>query len=470
VIQSLFSLYNPWWTNPDWGIEGVPREIFQRLYISIREKPYITVLKGTRQSGKTFLIKYSIATLLQEGIRPQNIFYFLLDDPELAHYIEDNPNEFGNFLLNESKTRGKLFVFFDEFQKVAHVTDLIKLFYESTPKIKFVLTGSSSLLVANKVSESLLGRTETFILTPFSFKEFLSKFLPESPFSFPSDELTTCLSQFLLDPANRFEELKAFYQQYKFVFDSFASDYLPRYLLTGGYPQAVLASTVEEAFLRLKEIKQTFIEKDIIRLLRVERLKEFDKLLRVLALQTGSLLNYNDLQNIVGVNYQTLMSFFNILKATYLWSTLPVFTASKITSIKKRPKSYFNDVGLRNFLASVFNKTQLMKEKGPVAENFAFTQLVKFNLIHLNDMGHLYFWRSPDGNEVDFILEYGDALIPLEVKYQELGRLKITRGLQTFLKREGFHHAVLLTEGNMGVQKLGDISYYMIPMVLLSGI
>lgn len=470
MIQSLFSLYNPWWANPHWRNEGIPRDVFQQFHASIKEKAYITVLKGTRQSGKTFLLKQSISTLLQEGIKPQNILYFLLDDPELTHYIENNPNEFGNFLKNEAQIRGKLFVFFDEFQKVTHITNLIKLFYEFTPDIKFILTGSSSLKIANKISESLLGRTETYILSPFSFKEFLSKALPEAPFSFPLNGCTAHISEFLLEPKSHFEALREFYLQFHFAFDAFANDYLPRYLLTGGYPQAVLASSVEEAFLRLKEIKQTFIEKDIVSLLRVEKLKEFDKLLRVLALQTGSLLNYHDLQTAVGINYQTLMSFFNILEATYLWSTLPVFTTNRITSIKKRPKSYFSDVGLRNFLASTFNNTQLMKEKGCVAENFVFSQLVKFNLRDLRGMGHLYFWRSPDGNEVDFIFEYGKTLIPCEVKYQKTHQVKITRGLQAFLKREGFDCAVILTEHNLESRKQDGIDYYLIPLAMLAGI
>jgi len=470
VIQSLLSLYNPWWSNKNWKINGISREIFDRFFISIKEKPYITVLKGTRQCGKTFLLKQCVSTLLKREVDPQNIFYFLLDDLELSRYIEENPNEFVNYLRNEARVKGKLYIFLDEFQKVSNITNVIKLFYEFSSDLKFILTGSSSLQIADQISESLLGRTETFILTPFSFKEFLSSALTDAPFSFPYDESTERITKFLLNAKNNFENLKKFYSNHHFIFDSIINNYLPCYLLTGGYPQAVLSNSSTDAFLRLKEIKQTFVEKDIVNLLRIEKLKEFDKLLRVLSLQTGILLNYHDLQTAVGINYQTLMIFFNILEATYLWSTLPVYTSNKITSIKKRPKSFFSDVGLRNFLASTFDQTQLEKEKGAVAENYVFCQLTNYNLRFLNGMGQLYFWRSPDGNEVDFLLEYGKIQIPIEVKYQQSQQIKITRGLQTFLKRQNYKYAIVFTHNILELKKINDIQYYMIPLALLSGI
>lgn len=470
MFQSLLSLYNPWWSNPEWRNEGVTREIFKSLYASIANKPYITVLKGTRQGGKTFLIKQCITSLIQSGTDPRTIYYFLLDDPELARYIEEQPNEFGNFLKNEAENRGKLYIFFDEFQKVPHITNLIKLFYEFEQKVKFILTGSSSLQISDKVSESLLGRTETFILHPFSFKEFLSQFIQNQPFTFPPDECTDQLCKFLLESKSHFNDLNDFYSRFQFAFENFRNPYLSRYLLTGGYPQAAMVSTIEEAFLRIKEIKQTFIEKDIISLLRVEKLREFDKLLSVLALQTGNPLNYHDLQTTVGIHYQNLMSFFNILESTYLWFLLPVFASNKITSIKKRPKAYFIDVGLRNFLASTFDQNQMMKEKGVIAENFVFSQLVKFNVQHLKGLGKLYFWRSPDGNELDFILEHGKNLIPIEVKFQTTGQLKINRGLQIFLKKEGIDFAIVFTDNTFELRKFNGISIYLIPLVMLAGI
>lgn len=468
MFQSLLTLYNPWWTDPNWEQKGVARELYHKLFYSIQNSPYITVLKGCRQSGKTFLIKQCISALLKEGISPQNIFYFLLDDPELASYIETNPNEFGNFLKNELQARGKLFVFFDEFQKVKGITELAKIFYESDSQIKFVLTGSSSLVIADKISESLLGRTETFILYPFSFREFLSVHIADFPFSFPLETCWEPIANFLRNPSDSYELLSQHFSQYHYAYQTFASQYLTRYLLTGGYPQAALASQIEASFLRLKEIKQTFVEKDIVKLLRIEKLKEFDNLLRVLALQSGNLINFNDLQSTVGINYETLKNFLNIVEAAYLWYPVTIFSTNKIASIKKQPKAYFNDVGLRNFLAATFDVTQLEKEKGFIAENFVYNQLTKFNQNQLNGLAQIQFWRSPDGNEVDFIFEYSGKLLPIEVKFQRTEQIKIPRGYQIFIQKLELKQAIIISADSLEVRQVNDCDVFIIPMILFA--
>jgi len=466
VFQSLLSLYNPWWNDSTWQIAGVRRDLFEKLITSIEKSAYITILKGARQSGKTFLIKQCITALLGGQYSARNIFYFLLDDPELAKYIEQNPAEFANFLRNEAQSRGRILVVIDEFQKVASITELVKLFYESASNIKFVLTGSSSLQIADKISESLLGRTETFVLYPFSFKEFLSATAAEWPFSFPLEDSQKLMWNFLDDPEAVFAEVKAHYAQYHFAYRHFAARQLPRYLLTGGYPQSALAANSDEAFLRLKEIKQVFLEKDIVNLLRLEKLKEFDHCMRFLALQSGSLIQYNEVQSAVGVNAPTLKQFLNILEATFLWSPLPVYSTNKISSIKKRPKGYFNDVGSRNFLASTFDRVQLEKEKGAVAENFVYSHLLMSNQYRWRGLANLFFWRSPDGNEIDFLLESKGKLLPIEVKFQRPESLKIQAGLRIFLKKMGLQHAVVVSDETLEKRLMDNEQIIIIPLVL----
>jgi len=465
-FHSLLSLYNPWWSDSAWQVGGVRREIFDALFASIETNNYVTVLKGARQGGKTFVIRQCISVLLQRGCSAQNIFYFLLDDPDLAKYIEQHPDEFANFLRNEAKTRGKLFVFFDEFQKVADITKLVKLFYESSANLKFVLTGSSSLLIADKISESLLGRTETFLLYPFSFKEFVSTTAGSWPFSFPLETCSEPMWNFLKDPAAGFKEVQEHYAQYHFAYHHFAAQLLPRYLLTGGYPQAALATTSQNAFLRLKEIKQAYLEKDLISLLRIEKLKEFDHCIQILALQSGNLIQYTDLQSAVGVNYQTIKQFLNILEATYWWSPLRVYSTNKISSIKKMPKAYFNDLGARNFLASTFDQAQLEKEKGALAENFVYLQLVKFNQYRRQGLENLSFWRSPDGNEIDFIFESAREILPIEVKFQKAQQLKIQPGFQIFLKKMGLQQAVVVSDQLLEMRQMNGSQVFVIPLVL----
>jgi len=201
-------------------------------------------------------------------------------------------------------------------------------------------------------------------------------------------------------------------------------------------------------------------------LLRIEKLKEFDSLLRILAIQSSNLINYSDLQATVGINYPTLKNFLNIVEAAYLWSPIPVFSTNKITSIKKQPKAYFNDVGLRNFLASTFDLNQAEKEKGLIAENFVFNQLSKFNQNQLNGLAQLRFWRSPDGNEIDFIFEYGGKLLPIEVKYQRTKQIKISRGFQIFLQKLGLKQAIIVSDNIIEIRRVNDSDVFIVPLVV----
>lgn len=466
MFQGLLSLYNPWWGNSEWSQAGVVRELFPYFLKSISETRYITVLRGSRQTGKTFLVKQCISELLKRGTSPRNIFYFLLDDQELVNYIENNPVEFSNFLKNEALARKKIFVFFDEFQKAARLTDLIKLFYETELEIKFILTGSSSMMIANKISESMLGRTETFVLYSFSFREYLSAHAENWPFDFSLGDANHVVSKFFKAPEDGFNPLKEYYSQYHAAYQTIAAQHLPRYLLTGGYPQPALLETSEESFLRLKEIKQTFQEKDIINLLRIEKLREFDQCMRTLAAQSGQLLNFNDLQNTLGLNFQMLKNFLNILENSYLWKQLPVFRTNLISALKKRPKSYFMDLGMRNFLASTYTTNELEKEKGIVAENFCHYHLNKFVQYDLKGLGELFFWRNADGNEIDFIVKYGNSILPIEVKYQRTKQIKIPRGFTIFLQKMNLEHGIIISENTFEMRKIKQMKVYIVPAVV----
>jgi hypothetical protein len=200
--------------------------------------------------------------------------------------------------------------------------------------------------------------------------------------------------------------------------------------------------------------------------LRLEKLKEFDHCMQLLALQSGNLIRYNDLQSTVGVNFQVIKQFLNILEATYLWSPLQVFSTNKISSIKKTPKSYFNDLGARNFLASTFDQVQLEKEKGAVAENFVYLQLLKFNQYHLHGLAKPSFWRSPDGNEVDFIFQSARKLLPIEVKFQKSSSLKIQPGFQIFLKKMEIKEAIVVSDQLLEARPINGCQVFFIPLVL----
>lgn len=464
-MLDLMEIYNPWKKNPNWRQEGIKRFIFEKVYQSL-SSPAITVIKGTRQCGKTFLIKQIISQLLAQGVLPDSIDYFLFDDPDLARYVESNLTAFANYLKGEAKNKKVYYVFLDEFQKVKDLTNVIKVFFEGETSIKFIISGSSSLLISEKVSESLYGRTQTFLLYPFSFQEFASAKIRESQFTALTAEIQSKLNLFTEDPAKSFKILKEIYLSYQLVIDKLVSPLFLNYALVGGYPKASLSETEKEAFLYLKEIKQAYLEKDIVNLLKIESLKEFENLISLLSLQAGGLTNYSSLQVKVGIAFQTLKKFLNILESTYLITRLSPYFSSKITSLKKMPKIFFNDVGLRNFFAATFTPKEAEKEIGAIAEGLVYSQLLKELTWKLDGLGKIYFWRSPDGNEIDFILKLGKELIPLEVKFQK--EVKLGRGIKEFLKREELRHIIILTRDYFDQKELDNIIFSYLPLHLFA--
>lgn len=458
-MEKRIEIHNPWKKNPNWRQEGVTRYLFGKLLGSL-DNEYVTILKGPRQSGKTYLARQIISALLTKGVLPTNIFYFLFDDPDLLTYVEEHPSEFLNYIINESEKLGKLYVFLDEFQKVKALTSLVKNLFEARIPVKFVLLGSSSLLISEKVSESLFGRTETFILYPFSFGEWLSY----KNIKIPQSELQTILKDLFFGSLSAFDNLKDFYLQYHFIFTHSVESLLQIYLLIGGYPRAALVEDRESAFLRLKEIKQAYLEKDILSLIKIGKIRDFEKTIIRLALQASNLVNYAGLQRELGIAFQTLKKFTNILEGTYLLNLCSNFTTSKISSLKKMPKVFFYANGLRNLFSSTLDESSASKEKGILAENFTFSQLVKFNAWQLNELGKIQFWRSPSGNEIDFIFSYQKCILPIEVKLSQ----PLSRGTEEFLKRLNLDRIIILTQNKMEIEKKDNRYYIYLPLSLFA--
>jgi predicted AAA+ superfamily ATPase len=454
-MQKQIEIHNPWKKDQSWHQEGIRRFIFKKILESL-ENEYITVIKGPRQSGKTFLIKQLISSLLNKGISPNNIFYFLFDDLDLLNYVEEHPSEFLNYVISESEKSGRLYIILDEFQKVKQLTSLVKNLFEAKLPLKFILLGSSTLLISEKVSESLFGRTQTFILYPFSFGEYI---ICKNE-KIPQEQLQAILKKVIFDNPQSFENLEEFYKEFHFIITQRLNNLLNSFFLIGGYPQASLCKKTEDSFLRLKEIKQAYLEKDIIALLKIEKNRDFEKLVNLLSLITSQLVNYANLQRDLGISFQTLKKFLNILEGTFLLNLCSNFTSSKISSLKKMPKVFFFDNGLRNFFSSTFDEISLEKEKGILSENFVFSQLIKFNAWQLNEFGKVQFWRSPSGNEIDFIFSYRKNIIPIEVKLsQPLGR-----GAEEFLKRLNPDRIFIVTKDRLEIQKKGNVYYMYIPL------
>jgi predicted AAA+ superfamily ATPase len=390
----------------------VVRPVFNSLWDHLFNKE-ITVIHGARQTGKTTLVKQLIEALHQEkNITKEQIYYFNLD--LFADFEEiANQTEFLRFLTRKCEQFSMIYVFIDEAQRLEDTGRFLKGIYDSDLPIKIVITGSSSLLLSRKTSESLMGRKRIFTIHPFSWEEFLGRENPNLLPSMCQTNLTSREKKFLLEK-------------------------LFEYLRWGGYPKVTTTKSMEDKKQNLLELYSSYIDKDVIQYLGVKNPFGFVKLLRLLSDQIGNLVNMTELASTCGMKQETVENYIHYLMETYIVSLVRPYSTNVRSEIVKMPKVFFLDSGYRNYVNQSLHLASIEKEKGKLLENFVYTELQrKFDSVH--------FWRSKDKAEVDFVIPVErNVLVPIEVKAIEFRVPVLSKSLLSFLKTYACPYAYIV--------------------------
>jgi predicted AAA+ superfamily ATPase len=212
------------------------------------------------------------------------------------------------------------------------------------------------------------------------------------------------------------------------------------YLMYGGYPRVILADTYQEKVAVINEIYRSYLEKDIVYLLRVEKSDSFSNLVKVMASQSGKMVNYSELSATLGLSLATVKTYLWYLEKTFIvWKVTPWFTNIR-KEITKAPVYYFHDIGLRNFASGSFGAMS-DSETG-----FAFKTVVHAMLKECFSLADttIHYWRTKDKAEVDFVIRRGDTVIPLEVKCRDMKKTEIRRSLRGFLERYHPEHGCVV--------------------------
>jgi len=149
----------------------------------------------------------------------------------------------------------------------------------------------------------------------------------------------------------------------------------------------------------------------------------------------------------------------SILSETYIIRLLRPFYRNPITELRKTPKVYFYDLGMRNYTINNFNNLEDRNDTGALVENFVLLSLLNFDEIKIN------YWRTIAKAEVDFVIETADGIVPLEVKYKNFKEPKITRSLRSFIKEYKPKKAIVATKDFWGEKKIDSTIVKFIPVV-----
>lgn len=363
------------------------RKIFNRLNEHLK-KEEATLLIGPRQSGKSTLLKQ-----LESKCKSENTptIFINLENKSLLAELDSNPL---NLLAYSSNPQGKTVFFLDEIQYLSDPANFIKLLYdEYRDQIKLVVSGSSAFYLDQKFKDSLVGRKRIFRLNTCDFEE-------------------TLLLQGKEDLLLEYQKIKTL-ANYKSVKSDFLKLEFEKYLIYGGYPAVVIERDETEKKELLKDIRDSFVKRDILESgIKNELL--FYQLFRILAEQSGQLVNINELSNTLKTRSETILNYLRIMQTCFHVETVRPFFSNVRKELTKMPKIYFLDLGLRNCLLMNFQSIQTRMDRGQLWENAVFRSLAdQFGTEEIR------FWRTADGKEVDFVLPEIEDPMALEVKLDE---------------------------------------------------
>ncbi len=200
-------------------------------------------------------------------------------------------------------------------------------------------------------------------------------------------------------------------------------------LLYGSYPEVIFSITSEDKQLSLKKIATNYLYKDIFILESIKRPKAFEDILRMLALQIGQCVSTAEIARAAGVNRSTVDRYLILLEQSFIIKRVYSFSRNLRNEIKKSYKVYFLDIGIRNAIVDILSPVKERTDKGAIFENFIFTEIWKEESLKIFP-AEIFFWRTKQGLEIDFIKKEGASLYAYECKFG--GDTKYSFG--TFLK------------------------------------
>ncbi len=425
--------------------EYYERELTETVKSWIERKEVIAI-KGPRQSGKTTLLRMLINWLKEErGVDEGHIIFKTMEDPDFREQFDKKPRDTVESYLADGE---KHYFFLDEFHYLADGGEKLKFMYDTTENVKFIITGSSSLELTGSTSKHLVGRMFSTELYPFSFWEFLN--VKEKRLARIYEKKNVRVMDFIRQGTELDVEEDPFVSDFQ--------DFFKEFILYGSYPEVIKSDSVEMKKTVLKNLFDTYITRDIVALLRIQESSEMRRFVRILSSQLGGMIKYSNLSDSGDLYYKKTKEFLSVLEETYVIDLIKPYHKNLRTELRKNPKVYFVDPGLRNHALKNFLPVENRRDQGEMVENFVLSQLRCHGAEEVN------YWRTRGQAEVDFIYRHGMETIPIEVKYKSFNSPRISRGYRSYISTYRPKRAVVVTKDFWGEDMIQDTEVKFIPV------
>jgi predicted AAA+ superfamily ATPase len=370
------------------------------------QKPFVHLLFGARQTGKSTLIRSILqadATILD------------LSDPRERARFSANPGLFLDLCRALPPREGGATVFIDEAQTVPSIFDAVQSLYDGDKeRWRFILCGSSARRLRVSGANLLPGRSIRHILHPLVGEEYE----PEN-----------------LQTAANAATLVRLEQPAKAAEARFPRRSLESRLVFGDLPGVALLDDDEDRAEILSTYATAYLEEEIRRESIVKDFGYFLRFLKFASGDSGGIVNMAAVSRETGVASQTVKAYYQLLEDMFVGFSVPAFSGSARKSVLSSPRFFFFDLGVRNAAAGLpLVEATVNAAPGALFEQFVAAQL--WRKLSYGSSGRVSYYRTTDGAEVDFIVERSGELLPIEVKWSENPTLKDARHLRTFIAEQ----------------------------------
>jgi uncharacterized protein len=274
------------------------------------------------------------------------------------------------------------FLVLDEAQNIPNIGRILKVITDNIKDIQIIATGSSSFELAGKTAEPMTGRVIHHTLYPLSTLEIKAE----------KDWL-------------------------------FVDAQIDKLLRFGSYPE-VYTSSDEEAIKKLNELSSSYLFKDLFKFEGIKKSSLLKNLVVSLAIQLGNEVTYKELAVKLGVSHLTVQKYIDLLEQCFVVFKLNSFSRNIRSEMTKSFKICFYDIGIRNALINNFNPISLRNDVGALWENFSIAERIKSNE-SLSRNVNIYFWRTYDQKEIDYVEESSGTVSGYEIKYSDKQKIKV---------------------------------------------
>lgn len=341
----------------------IQRALEKKLLSDIKPQKVVLLL-GARRVGKTVLMEKLIREY-GDGVVFLNGEDYTTVEMLSARTISSYKQLF----------QGVKLLAIDEAQNIPHIGNILKLIVDHIEGLSVIVSGSSSFDLYNMAGEPLVGRSNHYMLYPFSLKEL-------------SKEESGVETMQLLEER----------------------------LVYGMYPELIHISDFDKKKQYLLEVVNSYLLKDILMIDGIKNSSKMRDLLRLVAFQMGSEVSYDELARQLGLSRNTVEKYLDLLSKIYVIHKLPAFSQNKRKEVTKSSKWYFTDNGIRNAVINDFRVVSMREDVGLLWESFLIGERMK-KRNNANEFASFYFWRSYSMQEIDLIEEFNGTISAFEFKW-----------------------------------------------------